>query len=100
MSLDIRQTDAGTVFLVVAKPGAKRDDIVGLHGSSLKIAVTAPPEKGKANKAIVKLLAKRLRVAHSTITIIGGEMSRNKKVRVLGLRAADVVGRLGLGGIA
>ena len=100
MDLDIRQTDAGAVLSVLAKPGAKRDDVVGLHGSSLKVSVTAAPDKGKANKAIVKLLAKRLGVAPSTIAIVAGEMSRSKKVRVLGLRAADVVGRLGLGGIA
>ena len=100
MPLDIRESSDGVVLSVLAKPGAKRDGIVGLHASSLKVSVTAAPEKGKANKAIVKVLAKRLGVAPSTITIVGGEMSRNKKVRVLSLRASDVVERLGLGGIA
>ena len=55
---------------------------------------------GEYDQAIVKLLAKRLGVAPSAIAIVGGEMSRKKKVRVLGLQAIDLVERLGLGGIA
>lgn len=100
MTLDIRDSDAGAIVLVIAKPGAKKNDIVGVHASALKVAVTAAPEKGKANKAIVKLLAKRLGVSPSSIDIVSGDVSKQKKVRVSGLRARDVVDRLGLGGIA
>ena len=100
MDLELRESDGGVVVAVIAKPGAKKDDIVGLHASALKVAVTAAPEKGKANKAFAKLLAKRLGVPASAITVVSGEVSRNKKVRVSGLRANDIVERLGLGGIA
>ena len=99
MNLRLQESDGRVVIPVVAKPSAKKDGIVGLYGSSLKVAVTAAPEKGKANKAIVKVLAKRLGVPASSVTIVSGEMSRNKKVSVQGLRASDLVGRLGLGGI-
>jgi len=100
MDLDLRQTQDGLVLAVIARPGAKRNEVAGVHAGALKVSVTAAPDKGKANKAIVKLLAKRLGVAPSAIAIVGGQMSRNKKVRVLGLRAVDLVERLGLGGIA
>ena len=96
MGLDIRQSKQGVVLAVVAKPGAKKDDIVGLYGTSLKVAVTAAPEKGKANKAIAKLLAKRLGVAPSNVSIVGGETSKQKRILVQGVPAGEVASRLGV----
>ena len=96
MGLDIRQSKQGVVLAVVAKPGAKKDDIVGLYGTSLKVAVTAAPEKGKANKAIAKLLAKRLGIAPSNVSIVGGETSKQKRILVQGVPAGEVASRLGV----
>jgi uncharacterized protein (TIGR00251 family) len=54
--------------------------IVGLHGDSLKLKVTAPPVGGAANKMCVKFLAKRLSVSPSALEIISGQGSRTKKI--------------------
>ena len=60
--------------------------------------MTAPPERGKANKAALALLAKRLGVASGRIEIVGGQRSRDKVVAIEGLQVRDVEERLGLKG--
>jgi len=72
--------------------------VVGVYGTSLKLAVTAAPEKGKANKAILKLLAKRLGVSPSSVSILSGETSKQKKVLVQGVEADEIQNRLRLAG--
>ena len=63
-------------------PGASRDQIVGWLGDALKIKVTAPPENGKANEAVVTLLAKTLGVRRDTIEIVSGHGSPAKTVNI------------------
>ena len=63
-------------------PGASRDQIVGWLGNALKIKVTAPPEKGKANEAVVTLLAKTLGVRRDIIEIVSGHGSPAKTVEI------------------
>ena len=63
-------------------PGASRDQIVGWLGDALKIKVTAPPEKGKANEAVATLLAKTLGVRRDTIAIVSGHGSPAKTVDI------------------
>ena len=63
-------------------PGASRDQIVGWLGNALKIKVTAPPENGKANEAVVTLLAKTLGVRRDTIEIVSGHGSPAKRVDI------------------
>ena len=96
MALAISRTDAGIIIPIVAKPGAKRDDVVGVYGTSLKVAVTAAPERGKANKAILKLLAKRLGVSPSSVAIVSGETSKQKKILVQGVESGEAMDRLEL----
>lgn len=78
-------------------PGAKRDEIVGPHGDRLKVRVSAPPEDGKANKAVCALLAEALGVKRSAVTVIVGPSSPEKTIRIDGLSAADVLRKLNLG---
>ena len=73
---------------VRAAPGASRDALAGIHGEALKVSVTAPPEKGKANAAILRVLARALGLRRSQLSIDSGETSRNKRIRVEGLEAA------------
>ncbi len=61
---------------------ASRDAIMGWHGNALKISITTAPEKGKANKAIIKLLAKTLGTAPSRIRVIRGQTSPDKTVEI------------------
>ncbi len=63
---------------------------MGEYAEKLKIAVTSPPEKGKANKAIVKTLAKWLNIKTSDIQIVSGEKSKDKEIFVRNITEKDV----------
>lgn len=63
-----------------AQPGARRSGLMGEHNGLLKVAVTAPPEGGKANDAIVELIRKTLRLKRSEVELISGATSKQKKV--------------------
>ena len=92
--VDISDDGCDVVFSVCVTPKASRTGITCAQGGVLKIAVTAPPEKGKANAAVVAILAKALGVARSRVTIEGSQKSRAKRVRVSGAAAADVSQRI------
>jgi uncharacterized protein YggU (UPF0235/DUF167 family) len=68
--------------------------VVGRHGDAWKIRVAAPPENGKANDAVVALLAHALGVPRAWIEIAGGHGSRDKTVVVAGLAETEVDERL------
>ncbi|QBH95410.1 YggU family protein [Limnobaculum zhutongyuii] len=81
MSAVEQQSDAVILRLYI-QPKASRDQIVGLHGEELKVAITAPPVDGQANAHLVKFLAKQFRVAKGMVTIEKGELGRHKQVRI------------------
>ena len=80
----------GTILPVRAQPGARRNEIRGEQNGMLKVSVTQIAEKGKANKAILILLAKALAVPRSDLEVIAGETSRDKRVLVRGMTAATL----------
>jgi len=94
--LDLTDTDLGATLKIRAKTRADRDEILEVRGDALLIAVTAPPEKGRANKVILKTLAKQLGVAKSSLTIVSGETHRDKRIHIAGLGADEVRHRLNL----
>jgi uncharacterized protein (TIGR00251 family) len=69
----------GVVLPVRAQPGARRNEIRGEQDGMLKVCVTQSPEKGKANKAILDVLCKSLRLKKSQIELISGETSHQKR---------------------
>jgi len=83
-------------LLVHVQPGAKRTRLAGEHGERLKVAVAAPPLDGRANAAVVALLAERLSLPKSALHVAAGEHSRDKRVTVVGctLAIAQIVERL------
>ena len=85
LMIELKKTSKGIVIPVKVQPGAKKDSIVGEWGGRLKIQVKAPPEKGKANEAVIKLLAECLGLQKSCIHIVSGELSRDKKVFIQGM---------------
>ena len=87
--INIREVEGGVVVSVKVQPNASRDRVVGEHGDQLKIAVTVAPEKGKANKAVIKVLSKLLDVKRSDIEILYGETSREKKVLIRNISEED-----------
>ena len=89
-SLHIRNEPGGAVLAVKVVPGASRDRIVGVLGDALKISTAAPPEKGKANAAVGKLLAKAINVAPKTVELVAGPTSPRKEFRIAGLTEASL----------
>jgi len=90
MRLDARQIGEDVVIAVKAVPGAKRDEIVGLLGNRLKVRVSAPPEGGRANDAICALIAAKLGVKKTAVTIHGGHGNAEKMVRIAGADTESV----------
>jgi uncharacterized protein len=76
-------------------PGARTNAIVGKHGDGWKIRVTAAPEDGKANDAVVRLLAEQLGLPATSVTLVSGPASRDKIVELTGVDAAEVERLLG-----
>ena len=76
------------------QPRARRNSIEVVDGSKLKIYVTTAPEGGKANDAVVALLAKSLGIAKSHIRIVRGHKSRDKLLDIEGLTEDEVIARL------
>jgi uncharacterized protein len=75
-------------------PGASRSEVVGRYGEAWKVRVAAPPENGKANEALLDLLATTFDVPRARIAIVGGHASRDKIVVIDGLSAETVGARL------
>ena len=87
--MGLRRIDAGIVVSVRLQPGAGANRIDGVEAMAdgrrrLRVRVTAAPEKGKANKAMIKLLAKQWRRPASGLQVVGGLSSRDKQVAVAG----------------
>lgn len=73
---------AGLTLHIHAQPGAKRTEVVGLHGDCLKVRLASPPVDGSANACLVEFLARCLRVKRSQVSITRGLSSRRKAVFV------------------
>jgi len=77
-------------------PNAPRDEVAGWLGDALKVKLHAPALDGRANAALTVFLAARLDLPRRAVTLVRGEKSRHKAVRIDGMRLADVKGRLGV----
>lgn len=84
----------GCILPVRAQPGARRPGVQGEQNGALKIAVTAPPEDGRANAALVEALRDALGVKRSQIELLSGQTSREKKFLIRGVKKADLHQRL------
>jgi hypothetical protein len=78
-----RRNGEVTTLTLHVQPGAKRSEIVGLHGDALKIKLAAPPIEGRANEALLKFIAKLFDVPLCQVTLKRGEQSRHKIILVL-----------------
>ncbi len=75
-------------------PGATRTELAGRHGDAWKVRVSAAPERGRANDAVVRLLANRLGVPRDTVSVVSGQASRDKVIELRGLARAEAERRL------
>ncbi|MBN1851622.1 MAG: DUF167 domain-containing protein [Pirellulales bacterium] len=88
--IELRKTEDGILIPVRARAGAKRNAIEGEYNGLMKVSVTAAPEKGKANQAIVALLSELFEVPKSAIEVVAGKTSSRKEILVRGITESDV----------
>jgi uncharacterized protein (TIGR00251 family) len=89
-----QQSQPAVTIKVRVQPRASKDEILGYRGSALRVRVTAPPDGGRANEAVIALLAGALGVAKSRINIVRGMASREKVVMIESLTQEEVQRRL------
>ncbi len=85
-----RDSEKGIQLTVKVVPGSSRTEIAGIYDDMLKIKVAAPPEKGKANKALLAFLAKQLGLRKNALQITSGQTSVIKQVWLQGVTKEDV----------
>ena len=80
-------------------PGAAKAAVVGRHGDAWKVRVAAAPERGKANDAVLELLAETLALPRANVTLVSGGGSRDKVVELAGLAPEEIERRLATAGM-
>ncbi len=75
-------------------PNAARNEVLGFADGVLRVRISAPPFKGKANRELVAFLSQALGVGRDTLAIIKGHTSRNKVIAISGFSQEEVIGRL------
>ena len=95
-NLTVQEVDGGVAFTTKVVPGSSRTAICGLLGGMLKIKISSPPEKGRANKCLLEFLAKQIGVKKTDVSIISGQSSQVKSVQVLGISAQTLLEKLNL----
>src|SRR5947207_1601948 len=83
--IELADHPEGVLVAVRAQPGARKAGVLGEQAGALKLAVTAPPEDGRANAALVELLRDQLGLKRSQVELHSGATGRNKKLLVRGV---------------
>jgi uncharacterized protein len=86
----VQDVGDGCTLALRMRPGARKNDIAGIHAGAVKISLTTPPVDGRANKALIEFLADLLRIPQSRIAIVSGASNRTKLLRITGKSAAEV----------
>lgn len=94
LMLDLHQQGSDVLLSIKVVPKSSRDRIMGSLDGALKIAVAAPPEKGAANAAVCKLLAKTLGLRSQQVTVASGQTSPRKTLRIASADAATLMATL------
>jgi uncharacterized protein (TIGR00251 family) len=94
----LTDTPGGCTISIRVIPRARRSELAGQRDASWLIRLAAPPVEGAANDALVDFLSELLNVPKRAVTIVSGERSREKRVRIDGLSAADARARVKLQG--
>jgi hypothetical protein len=82
--------DGAVLLRVHVQPGAGRSAAVGRHGDALKVRVAAPPAGGRANEALLALLASTLGLKPAQLELVSGASSRTKRVKITGIESDDL----------
>jgi len=93
--IELTEHAEGVILPVRAQPGARKTGVMGEQAGALKIAVTAPPEDGRANKALVEVLREALNLKRSQVELVSGQTSRDKRFLIRGVTVAELQRRVG-----
>lgn len=88
--IELQDDPRGVVLRVRAQAGARKNAILGEREGMLRVAVCAAPEKGKANRAIIELLSEALNVSKSSIELLSGESSPQKRFLICDAKASEL----------
>jgi uncharacterized protein len=89
------EKDGALTVDIAVKPRSSREGVGPVLGDRLCVAVNAPPVDGKANEAVVRVLAETFGIARSAVTIVRGETGRKKTVRLAGVTTAAFLAVIG-----
>ena len=92
--IELSASKEGVLLHVHAQPGARRDGLLGERAGALRVAVHAPPDKGRANAAILETLAEALGLRPSQVVLTAGATSRRKRVLLVGRGVAEAAERI------
>ncbi len=84
--IELIEKDGGVLLRVKVVPGASRSRVLGVWSGGLRLAVAAPPEKGRANEEVIALLAETLGIPKRSVTIAAGATSPRKAVWIAGMK--------------
>ncbi len=79
---ELHEAKGGVVLSVHVQPGARVTEVVGRHGDALKVRVAAPATDGRANEAVLALIAKEFGLARHDVELVAGASSRRKRIRL------------------
>lgn len=82
-------TRPGLTLKIKVEPRSSKSEVVGPYGDALKVKLNSPPVEGKANKELIEVLAREFGIAKKDVEIISGQASKNKTVRLIGVKSID-----------
>jgi uncharacterized protein (TIGR00251 family) len=91
LPLNVQSHAEGATLPLRVQPKAKRSAVLGEQAGALKVSVTAPPEDGRANDAVLALLREAFGLSRSQLALLSGQTNRNKVVLVRGLTAQQLI---------
>ncbi|GAB1394495.1 DUF167 family protein YggU [Rhodocyclaceae bacterium] len=96
MTVWLRVDGDDVILNLHIQPGAKKTEVVGLHGDALKIRLAAPPVDGKANEALLAFIAEKIGARKTAVELVSGQTSRTKRIRVGGMAPEIIQAALGV----
>ncbi len=93
--IELTDHPEGVLLPIRAQPGARKAGVLGEQAGALKLGVTAPPQDGRANRAVVELLRELLGLKRSQVELVSGLKDRNKKLLIRGVPSDDLAARIG-----
>jgi uncharacterized protein (TIGR00251 family) len=92
--VEILQTGKGVSLRLRVKPGGRQQRIIGAYGGALKLEVSAAPEKGRANTAVIRLLSEVFGIGRDRVEIVAGASSQDKIAVLTGCSVEEITARL------